>query len=89
MCGKLKPRTIESVKSRFRKVILAEQLQRWEKQINVGGSRLEKLGRISAYTLDKFIEAFHREAIIHDIDITRWALQAQQENLLGFKASHK
>ena len=28
--------------------------------------------------------------MIHDIDITRWALQAQQQvNLLGFKASHE
>jgi len=48
------------------------------------------LGQISAYRLDKFIEAIHRGAMIHDIDITKWALQVQQqENLLGFKASHE
>jgi len=47
--------------------------------MNVDGSRLEKLGRISAYTLDKFIEAIHRGAMIHDINITQWALQAQQQ----------
>ena len=68
---KLKSRTIESVKLRFRKVILAGQLRRWEKQMNVGGSRLEKLGRISAYTLDKFIKAIRRVTMIHDINITR------------------
>ncbi|KYN41955.1 Tetratricopeptide repeat protein 26 [Trachymyrmex septentrionalis] len=52
----VKPRTIKSIKSRFQKVISAEQLRRWEKQMNVGGSRLEKLGRISADTkITKFI----------------------------------
>jgi len=40
------------------------------------------LRQISAYTLGKFTEAVRKRAIIHDIDITRWALQAQrQENL--------
>ena len=52
--------------------------------MNVGGSRLEKLGQISAYTLDKFIEAIHKGAMML---ILRWALQVQQKNLLGFKAS--
>ena len=74
---RLKSRTIESVNSRFRKVISAGQLWRWEKQMNVGSNRIEKLGLISAYILDKFIEAIHRGARIHNIDITRWALQAQ------------
>jgi len=45
--------------------------------MNVGSNRIEKLGLISAYILDKFIEAIHRGARIHNIDITRWALQAQ------------
>jgi len=44
---------------------------------NVGDSRKEKLRQISVYTLDKFIEAVRKGAIIHDIDITRWVLQAQ------------
>jgi len=51
-------------------------LRGWEKQINVGG-RKEKLRQISAYTLDKFTEAVRKGAIIHDINIRRWALQAQ------------
>ena len=59
-------------KIKFGKVISAGQLRRW--QMNVGGSRLETLGRISVYTLDKFIDAIHRGAMIYDIDITRWAL---------------
>jgi len=33
------------------------------------------LRRISAYTLDKFTEAVRKGAIIHDINITRWALR--------------
>lgn len=64
--GKLKPRTIESVKSRFRKVSSVRQLRRWEKQLNEGGNRLEKLRQISAYTLDKFSEVIERKAIIHN-----------------------
>jgi len=39
--GELKTRTINSVKSRFRK-ISTRQLQQWEKQINIGSSRKEK-----------------------------------------------
>ena len=58
--------------------------------MNVGGSRLEKFERISVYKLNKFIEAIRKGAMIHDIDITRLALQAQQQvNLLSFKASHE
>jgi len=53
-------------------------LRRWEKQINIGSSRKKKLKQISAYTLDKFTEAVRKGAIIHDIDITRWVLQAQR-----------
>lgn len=87
--GKKKPRKIESVKVRFRKVSSIRQLRRWEKQLNEGGNRLEKLRQISAYTLDKCNEALERGAIIHDIDIMQWALQAQQEeNVPGFKASY-
>jgi len=89
--SELKPRTINSVISRFRKVISTKQLRRWKKQINVGrNNKKEKLSiQISAYTLDKFTE-FRKRGIIHDIDITQWALQAQQqENLSGFKASHE
>ena len=39
--SKLKPRTIESVKSRIRKVMSVDQLRRWEKQMNVGGSAMD------------------------------------------------
>ena len=47
--------------------------------MNIDGSRLEKLKRILVYTLDKFIEAIRKGIMIHDIDITRWTLQAQQQ----------
>jgi len=68
---KLKPKTINSVKSRFRKIISTRQLRRWKKQINVDGSKKEKLRQISAYTLDKFAETIRKRVIIHDINITR------------------
>jgi len=78
----LKPRTINSVKSRFKKVISTRQLRRWEKQINVSGSR--KVRQISAYTLDKFTETVRKGAIIHDIDITRWLCKRNDKKLIRF-----
>jgi len=73
--GEFKPRTINCeikiLKSNINKTIAMG------KQINIGGNRREKLREISAYTLDKFTEAIRKGAIIHDIDITQWALQAQ------------
>jgi len=61
--SELKPRTINFVKSRFRKVISTRQLRRWDKQINVSGSRKEKLKQISAYTLDKLLKPFVKEQL--------------------------
>ncbi|XP_071577354.1 uncharacterized protein [Temnothorax nylanderi] len=86
--GKTRGRSVEGVKQRFKKVTSIRQLRRWEIQISEGGSRLEKLERISAYTLNCFNEAFERGIIIYDIDIARWASRAQEkENAAGFKAS--
>jgi len=51
--------------------------------------RKRELRQISAYTLDKFIAAVRKEAIIHDIDITQWALQVQRQENSDFKASHE
>lgn len=86
--GKTKPRSLEGIKQKFRKVISIQQLRRWEEQISKGGSRLDKLKRISSYTLNRFNEALEKGIIIHDIDIARWASRAQEEeNAAGFKAS--
>ncbi|XP_036145093.1 uncharacterized protein LOC118646411 [Monomorium pharaonis] len=88
--GKTKPRSLEGVKQKFRQVTSIRQLRRWENYFIQGGSRPEKLKKISQYTLDHFNEALERKIIIHDIDIARWASQAQnEENVAGFKASEK
>jgi len=47
-------------------------------QINRGGSRVKKLKKISSYT-EKFQESLEKRVTIHDIDITRWALKAQEK----------
>ncbi|XP_071576841.1 uncharacterized protein [Temnothorax nylanderi] len=86
--GKTRGKSFEGVKRRFRKVTSIRQLRRWEIQISEGGSRLEKLEKIFAYTLNCFNKALERGIIIHDIDIARWASRAQEEeNAAGFKAS--
>ncbi|XP_011858445.1 PREDICTED: uncharacterized protein LOC105555999 [Vollenhovia emeryi] len=83
-----KTKLFETVKRRFRKVTSLRQLQRWQEQVNRGGTRLEKWKRISSYTLDKFQEALERGVIIHDIDIVRWVLKAKEEiNLPEYGAS--
>ncbi|EZA53597.1 hypothetical protein X777_06954 [Ooceraea biroi] len=84
----IKTKPLESVKHRFRKVTSLRQLRRWQEQVNRGETRLQKLKEIASYTLEKFKEGFEKEVIIHDTDITRWTLKAQQEiNAPGFTAS--
>jgi hypothetical protein len=84
----VRPRSFERVKHMFRKITLLRQLRRWQEQVNTGGTKLEKLKEISSYTLNKFQESAQNGIIIHDIDIARWALKAQQEiNAPGFIAS--
>ncbi|XP_011169807.1 uncharacterized protein LOC105202819 [Solenopsis invicta] len=84
----VRPKSFENVKHRFRKLTSPRELRRWREQVNRGGTRLEKLKEISSYTLDKFKEAVQNGIIIHDTDIARWALKAQQEiNCPGFTAS--
>ena len=86
--GVNKPRSLEGVRQKFKKVTSIRQLRRWEDQANQGGNRYEKLKRISEYTLNRFNEALERGMIIHDIDIARWASRAQEEeNEASFKAS--
>lgn len=56
-----RPRSLETVKHRFRKVSSIRQLRRWKEQVNEGGDRLQKLKKISSYTLDKFKKLFKTE----------------------------
>ncbi|XP_025152922.1 uncharacterized protein LOC112588193 [Harpegnathos saltator] len=46
--GKIRPRTIEGIRRRYKKVTSIRQLRRWEDYINAGGSRNEKLKAISS-----------------------------------------
>jgi len=86
--GKIGPRTLEGVKRRFRKVSSLRQLRRWEIQVNEGGSRYHNLKQISEYILNNFNIALEKGIIIHDIDLARWAVRAQEDlNVPGFKAS--
>ena len=86
--GKTRPKTLEAVKHRYRKVHSLRQLRRWELQVNEGGSRFDKLKQISEYILNNFHIALENKLIIHDADLARWAVRAQEDlNVPGFKAS--
>lgn len=73
--------SLKTVQKNFRKVISETQLHRWAQQINKGGTYREKIARICDYTLENFNAAYESGFIIHDNDLRRWALQAQ--NLVG------
>ena len=48
----------------------------------------ENLLQISEYVYNKFVDGIDTHAIIHDLDLRRWALQANEETgLENFKAS--
>lgn len=81
--GKKKNLSVDSVKHRFKKVKSKSQLKRWAHQFNKGGTYMEKLARISQFTLDNLKSAVDAGLIVHDVDLRRWALQAQKE--MGFK----
>lgn len=71
--------SIKTVANRFKKVQSARQLRRWANQINKGGTYMEKLKRISEYTIKNLKNAIDAGLIVHDTDIRRWALQAKTE----------
>lgn len=88
---KKKNRSLKVVQNKFRRVSSERQLRRWEEQLQSGGTRMEKLSYISKFTHDKFTAAVELGFMVHDIDLKRWALQAQEEigNLNPiFVASH-
>ena len=63
----------------FKNVKSVRQLWCWANQHNKGGTYMEKLGRISQFTLSMFNDAIERHAIVHDLDIKRWAPIAKDE----------
>jgi len=77
--NKKRNRSLQAVQHKFRKVSSERQLRRWEEQLQSGGSRTDKLSYISKFTYDKFTAAVESGFMVHDIDIKRWALQAQEE----------
>ncbi|KAL1493639.1 hypothetical protein ABEB36_009338 [Hypothenemus hampei] len=58
-----------TVQKSFKKVRSRKQLKRWEDAINQGGTRSEKLQKISESTLNRSMEALEKRLPIHDIDI--------------------
>lgn len=87
-----KRRSLDSVKKNFKMVKHEKMLYRWEKQIEEGGSRLEKLRNISKYVLQQFNNATENRLPVHDIDLKRWGLLAKENVQLAskyFKASSK
>jgi hypothetical protein len=81
---------LDTVRNRFRKVSSITQLKRWAHQLNKGGTYTEKLHRIGHYVLENFKNSIEAGIIVHDINLRRWALQAQEEignTDIRFKAS--
>ena len=77
-----------SVKSRFRFVTSLKQLRRFDKQIQNGGSRIDKFKSITDYTYEMYKNARNKKLIVKDVDLRRWALKKKNEvKLDNFKAS--
>nr|XP_012147706.1 PREDICTED: uncharacterized protein LOC105663441 [Megachile rotundata]XP_012147707.1 PREDICTED: uncharacterized protein LOC105663441 [Megachile rotundata] len=87
--GKKGRLAFKTVQKRYRKLSTVGQLYRWEKHVNIGGSRINKLKLLAQKTIARFIEMRNRKIPIHDIDLRRWALQENEiVNLPGFQASY-
>lgn len=87
--GKMK---FQTVQSRFKKLNHNSVLYVWEKQVEEGGNRVEKLSKICEYVLNEFQKAHEKSLPIHDADLRWWALKARSEVNLShnlFTASTK
>ena len=80
---------LESVQSKFSFVTSLDQLRQFDKQIQEGGSRIDKLKSITDYTYGMYRNARNKKLIVKDIDLRRWALKKNSEvkldNLNGSK----
>ena len=63
------------------------QLYTWEKQIENGIARYEKMKEIAAYTLNCFEAARKENLRIHDGDIASFAMEKANEIQADFKSS--
>lgn len=60
---------------------------RWKETVNRGGTRRKKLLKILEYVYNNFVNCIDTHAIIHNLDLRRWSLQANEEiGLENFKA---
>ncbi|GAU99279.1 hypothetical protein RvY_10305 [Ramazzottius varieornatus] len=83
-----KRRSLTAVQNRFTKVTSVRQLQDWEKHVEAGGSRMDKLKAPRLETGKQFFLAKKKKHVVKDLDLRRWALTAHQAvRLEGFKAS--
>lgn len=81
-------RSLSSVQKSFKKVKSTRQLYRWKKYVEKGGSNRDKWLEIAEHVLCKFSAAMDNNRIVHDVDIRRWALEANAiVKLENFKAS--
>jgi hypothetical protein len=87
--GKNKKKSVATVSNRFRYIKSKQQLYEFEKQIEQGGSRNDKLNEIWLFTFQEFKKAKDMKLIVHDNDLQRWAMKKKFElQLENFTASH-
>lgn len=70
--------SLESLKSKYKKVSSISQFRRWAHTVNQGGTYGEKISRICDYVLQNFKSAVDAGLIVHDEDLRRWALHAKK-----------
>lgn len=54
-----------------------QSLYKWEEQVKEGGTRTDKLLKISEYVLQQFKNASDKSVSVHDLDLKRWALESR------------
>jgi len=70
-----KQRSFKNVQHRFKKLKRCEELYRWEKQVELGGTSIEKMKFIVRETYRTFQQKRAMNKQVHDIDIRKWALK--------------
>ncbi|OXA39876.1 Tigger transposable element-derived protein 6 [Folsomia candida] len=73
----------------FSKVRQPNYINRWKKQIEMGGTKYELFIEIENYVYQQFKLCREQYLPVHDMDLKKWAiLKASEFNGLMFKASH-
>ena len=68
------------------------QSRRWANQLEVGGTKKEKLLKVPEYVIQKLRNTIEVGYILHDRDLRQWALKEYKDlgdNSMVFKASRK